>query len=87
MTGYLFKGNDLYGWKFAYSCMFSNTVNLRSTCISVITDLRMPFHLGFALRFVLARMAIRDSPKTEMEKLTHAVKFKRGTLKLTWKQK
>lgn len=50
----------------------------------------MPFHiwnLGFASRFVLARMAIRESPKTETEKLTHAVKFKRRTLKLTWKQK
>lgn len=70
--------------------MFSNTVNLPSTCMSIITDLRMPFHslnLGFASRFILARMAIRGSPKTETEKLTHAVKFKHRTLKLTWKQK
>lgn len=70
--------------------MFSNTVNLPSTCTSIITDLGMPFHslnLGFASRFVLARMAIRESPKTETEELTHAVKFKRGTLKLMWKEK
>jgi len=58
--------------------------------MSVITDLRMPFHslnLGFASKLVLARMAVRENPKTETEKLTHAVKFKRGTLKLTWKKK
>lgn len=70
--------------------MFSNTVNLSSTCMSIITDLRMPFYilnLGFASKFILARMAIRESSKSETEELTHAVKFKRGTLKLTWKQK
>lgn len=70
--------------------MFSDTGNLPSTCMSLKTDLRMLFHslnLAFASRFTLARMAIREVRKTETEKLTHAVKFKCRTLKLTWKQK
>lgn len=51
--------------------------------MSIITDLRKPFqslNLHFASRFVLARLAIGESPKTET--LTHADKFKCGTLKI-----
>lgn len=69
--------------------MFPSPVNLPSTCMSIVSDHRMPFHslnLGFASTFLLARMAIRESLKTEIEKLTHAVKFKQGTVKLTWKR-